>query len=48
MIKLKLEKDIIVKRMDGIESEIADLNKLAEKSLSEFTTGDGWKRRPIG
>lgn len=28
MIKLKLEKDIIVKRMDGIESEIADLNKL--------------------
>ena len=43
MIKLKLEKDIIVKRMDGIESEIADLNKLAEKSLSEFTTGDGWK-----
>ena len=28
MIKLVLEKDIIVKRMEGIEGEIAELQKL--------------------
>jgi len=43
MTDLKLEKDIIIKRMEGIESEIVELKKLGEKSLEEFRAGDSWK-----
>ena len=43
MTNLKLEKDIIIKRMEGIESEIFELKKLGEKSLEEFRAGDSWK-----
>jgi len=40
---MKLEKDIIIKRTDGIEKEIADLKKLGQQNLSDFIIGDGWK-----
>lgn len=43
MTKLKLEKDIIIRRIEGIEAEINDLKKLSKKDLSEFQTGDAWK-----
>ena len=43
MTNLKLEKDIIIKRMEGIESEIFELKKLGEKSLEEFRADDSWK-----
>ena len=43
MTKLKLEKDVIIKRVEGIEAEIADLEKLGQKDLAEFKTGDAWK-----
>lgn len=34
-----LEKDVIVKRINGIQQEIAELKKLGECSLEEFKTG---------
>lgn len=43
MTSLPLEKDIIIKRIEGIEAEIAELSKLGEKSRVDFTSGDGWK-----
>lgn len=43
MTPLKLETDIIIKRVEGIESEIAELKKLGEQALDKFQTGDGWK-----
>lgn len=43
MTTLPLEKDVIVKRIEGIEAEVAELAKLGEKSQEDFTSGDGWK-----
>lgn len=43
MTNLPLEKDIVVKRMEGIEQELTQLRKLSQLSLDEFSTGDGWK-----
>lgn len=43
MTGLKIEKDIVVKRIEGIESEIVELRKLGEQNLGEFKNGDGWK-----
>jgi len=43
MTKLKLEKDIIIKRLEGIEAEIEELNILGKQSLKQFESGDGWK-----
>ena len=43
MTNLRLEKDIIIKRVEGIEAEIDDLKKLGEKNLTEFQSGDAWK-----
>lgn len=43
MTKLTLEKDIIVKRIAGIESELLDLEKLSKLKFEEFENGDGWK-----
>lgn len=43
MIQLKLEKDIITKRIEGIETEISELQKLGDEDLIIFKTGQGWK-----
>ena len=38
-----LEKDTIIKRFNGIQAEIAELQKLGTRSLDEFASGDGYK-----
>lgn len=43
MTKLQVEKDIVVKRMEGIEAELVELRGLGEQSVEEFATGEGWK-----
>ena len=43
MNKLALEKDIIVKRIEGIEAELVELRGLSQQQLEEFTQGTGWK-----
>ncbi len=43
MNSLPLEKDIIVKRLEGIEAELVELRQLARQSLGEFSGGNGWK-----
>lgn len=43
MTPLVLEKDIIIKRIDGIESEVHEMEKLGHQSLEQFTNGDGYK-----
>lgn len=43
MTKLKLEKDVIIRRIEGIEAEITELKKLGETDPDKFKVGDGWK-----
>ena len=43
MTNLKIEKDIIIKRLDGIESELIELKKISQETLDDFGGGDGWK-----
>ncbi|OIN88501.1 hypothetical protein COW80_05370 [Candidatus Beckwithbacteria bacterium CG22_combo_CG10-13_8_21_14_all_01_47_9] len=43
MTKLKLEKNIIVKRLEGIEAELVELKQLSEQEFAIFSAGDGWK-----
>ncbi|HCR36030.1 hypothetical protein A2130_04300 [Candidatus Woesebacteria bacterium GWC2_33_12] len=43
MTNLKLEKDIILKRIEGIEGEIKELQLLKNKPFDEFKSGDSWK-----
>lgn len=43
MKKLPLEKDTILKRVNGIQAEIAELQELGKQSLEEFSSGDGYK-----
>lgn len=43
MTNLSLEKDIIIKRMEGIEAEIFELKKLGERTFEVFESGDSWK-----
>ena len=43
MNKLNLEKGVIVKRIEGIEGEIAELEKIRNIDLESFKNGDGWK-----
>lgn len=43
MTKLKLEKDTIVRRVNGIQAELADLQGLGMQPLKEFSNGDGYK-----
>lgn len=43
MNTLAIEKDIITKRIEGIEAEIAELKLLGKQTLSEFSVGVGWK-----
>ncbi len=38
-----IEKDIVTKRIAGIEAEIFELQKLARQKKEEFSTGQGWK-----
>lgn len=38
-----LEKDTIIKRINGIQAEIIELQKLGMQSLDEFATKDGHK-----
>lgn len=38
-----LEKDTIIKRVNGIRAEIAELQKLGTQSLEEFSSGHGHK-----
>ncbi len=43
MNQLSLEKDVILKRVEGIEAEIVELKRLGELGFAEFADGDGWK-----
>ncbi len=43
MTNLPLEKDIIVKRIDGIEQELSNLQQLSKEPFEQFSTKDGWK-----
>lgn len=38
-----IEKDIIIKRINGIQQEIAELKKLGYLNFEEFSKGDGFK-----
>lgn len=43
MNDLQIDKDVIVKRMEGIEAEVAELRQLGKQKLADFSSGDGWK-----
>lgn len=43
MTPLALEKDIIVKRIEGIEAELLELQKLSQASFEIFSAENGWK-----
>lgn len=43
MMQLPVEKDIVVKRIEGIEAEIVALRKLAAHPIGEFSSGDDWR-----
>src|SRR3990167_952420 len=43
MKKLSIEKAIVVKRIEGIETELAELKNLSQQNLDEFSQGSGWK-----
>lgn len=43
MTTLPLEKDTILKRVEGIEGELKELATLSQQSLETFSSGDGWK-----
>lgn len=43
MNKLEVEKDVVIKRMDGIQGEVAELRTLAQIPFEEFQTGVGVK-----
>lgn len=43
MTNLKIEKDIILKRVEGIEGEIKELQALSQKTFEDFKSGDSWK-----
>ncbi|TSC77572.1 MAG: hypothetical protein G01um101433_537 [Parcubacteria group bacterium Gr01-1014_33] len=43
MNQLSIEKDTIIKRINGIQSELAELQKLGQQTKEEFSAGDGYK-----
>lgn len=43
MNQLAIEKDIIIKRVEGIEAELSELEELSKQSLEEFSSGTGYK-----
>ena len=42
-MSLAVEKDIVAKRIEGIESELQELQHLARQSIEEFSSGTGHK-----
>lgn len=40
---LAIERDIVVKRIEGIELELVELHRLAALSKEEFSSGTGHK-----
>ncbi len=43
MKNLPIEKDTVLKRIGGIQEEVAELSRLAKLPQKEFETGDGYK-----
>lgn len=43
MTLLTIERDVVLKRMEGIEAELSELNKIAKQDINQFSEGDGWK-----
>ena len=43
MTKLPIEKDVILKRIAGIQAEVSELVELGKQDLATFSTGSGWK-----
>ena len=43
MKKLGLEKDAIVRRLNGIQADLAELHALGKQDLKDFSQGDGYK-----
>ena len=43
MVQGVLEKDIILKRVNGIQNELAELRKLGSSTFEEFRAGDSVK-----
>ena len=43
MTNLKIEKDIVLKRIEGIEGEVKELQTLSGKPFEEFKNSDSWK-----
>ncbi len=43
MTKLLVDRDVVNKRVGGVEAEVAELSELAKQPLEEFTEGPGWK-----
>lgn len=42
-MKNAIEKDVVLKRTNGIQQELAELRKLGSKTFDEFRSGDGFK-----
>ncbi|MDO8592316.1 MAG: DUF86 domain-containing protein [bacterium] len=42
-MNLAIEKDTILKRVNGVQNELSELKKLANLSFEAFSTGDGHK-----
>lgn len=38
-----IEKDIVIKRIDGIMAELAELRRLGQQDVNQFSAGDAWK-----
>lgn len=43
MNQLAVEKDIVIKRLEGIEAELSELAELSRLPIQEFSSGDGYK-----
>ena len=43
MKKQPIEKDTIIKRVNGIQAEIVELEELGKQSIEKFSSGDGYK-----
>lgn len=43
MNQLAIEKDIVIKRVEGVEVELSELRELSKQPLGEFSSGTGYK-----
>jgi uncharacterized protein YutE (UPF0331/DUF86 family) len=43
MQKLPIERDVIIKRLNGVQSDVAELSTLGNQALEEFSNGSGHK-----